>query len=196
MADVLSLAAPVLLLAVIFFILLAVFYKAVKTFRFNSFMKSLAYDLALHYIHSVPTRPPTVSGIYEGREVSVDVISDGSQKNHEFTRVRVFHTGAIENEFTMGDSCYFEGSVGARNIDSGNPELDRRFKIRCTDIAKTRKYLDEQIQEKMLAAGIPFTVGKHEVVSLLPGKSTDKDRVVKTLNFLIFAAYKADKISL
>ena len=191
----LSLAPPVALLTVIIFVLLVLLRSALRALRFNSMMKSLAAEYALHYTHPVKSRPPTVNGFYRGREVVVDTLSGVEDGGGDYTRVRVFHKGEVNNDFTVegiGSGGGSDPSL-ARNIDAGSDFISR-FRVTGADIQKMRKYLDSDMQGKILAAGLPFTVGKYCVTYLEPWRITDKVKIVNAMNFLVDAAVKADTL--
>jgi hypothetical protein len=197
MSDWLSLIVPTFLLTVMSFVCLIVLRIIYRNLRFNFAMKSLARELALNYTQPVISRPPTVNGFYRGREVVVDTMDNIPElKNGDCTRVRVFHRGSVENDFTVEKS----GAVGQGKSTSLSkslslkPGFEGKFDVRGQDIAKMRKYLDVELQDKILAADLPFKVTRYCVSIVTQGRFIDRKKILKELDFLVEAATKADRL--
>jgi hypothetical protein len=177
----------VILLTVIFFIPLIAAYFALKSWLFSRRMRRLAFELSLHYTQPIPFRAPSINGFYKGRDVVVDYFNDN-------TRIRVFHTGEVKDEFTIGTLDHFRLSdlKGAMRPDSTNREFDDHYRICGGDTLKIRKYLDLELQSKAMASKLSFTVGPFDVSSSLDGRVWDKERILGVLDVLMVAAGRAD----
>jgi hypothetical protein len=196
MVDWPQLIPPTILLSIIVFVCLTVVYSFLRSRRFDLMMKSLASDFAFNYTQPILFRPPAVNGFYRGREVVVDIcVNESGDTRQEYTRVRVFHNGNVDEEFTVGRREFFSGretKSWAKNLDVGNPEFERGYGIRGNDIKVMRKFLDSGMQQRILDAGLSFTVGRYDVLVIEPGRMTDKTKFVNTMDFLVDAAAKAD----
>lgn len=182
-----NLIVPSLLLASIVFVLLTVLYRVVKALRYNHMLKSLASELTLHYIHPVVFRTPTVAGVYRGRQVVFE-------EAEGMMRVRAFHSGELDREFTIGTGEYFRGKGGGFKLDVGNDDFSGIYRVSGSNLSRIRKYLDSGLQMRLLAFRLSFTVGRHYVSASIDPAEADKTCLQKTADFLVEAAARADHL--
>jgi hypothetical protein len=184
-----ALAAPAALLAVFLYVVLIGAYKAASSARHTLFMRSLAHELALSYNQPIVLRPPSLGGVYRGREVAVDFVG-------EFLRVRAFHRGEIADEFTVGTEEYLKMAGEGPGIrpGTGNPDFEGAYRMSGRDVARARRYLERGLGERMMEAGLSVRVGRHDVSYMVPGRPVDRGLIVRALDFLAEAAARADRL--
>jgi hypothetical protein len=180
---------PASLFSLILLVILLLAHEAYRMLRFHSLMRSLANDLHLHYSQPIFFRPPSVNGFYRGRDVAFDVVGGD-------VRARVFHVNESNEEFTVGTIEYFKtrGPSGAIKLDIGNSELEAGYLFRGTRMDVLRKFLDDGLQRRLSDSGISFCVGQRDVSSRNAVSSANKATLRRTIDFLVEAAARADRI--
>ena len=196
MAGLTPLVPAMLLLSVLIFACMYALYKLMRVFEFNRVMKSLASDLTLNYAQTVVFRAPSVGGNYKNRAVAVDVVGKGEgRKFREYTRVRAFHSGELEEDFTVGGEDYFSGDGKTpKRVEVDNDAFRRGFRVLGGRTAVVKKFLDDDLQKLVVSADIPFTVGKHDVSYVESGHLEDKQKIIEVMDFLVEAALRADRM--
>jgi hypothetical protein len=190
MPDWVRLAPAVVLLAVILYVLLYLALSLQRSLRLNMMMRSLAHDMALHYTQTTFFRPPSVGGTYKRREVAFDVVGDD-------IRIRAFHSGEVASDFSAGTPDYFRRrgeTAGLLKPSLRNQGFDERYLIAGENLAKISGYLDPYLQERLLASGTSLTVNKHYVWTTVSRSVADKARLAATVDVLVEAAAKADRL--
>jgi len=178
------------LLTLLIFVCLMVIHRLLKALMLNHFMKSLASELGFSYTQTVPLRPPAINGFYRGREVVVDSVE---KENKKHTRVRVFHIGNVEKEFTIAPRKYFsDNGLSSMKVDVEDERFRSEYQISGGRSEVVRRFLDAPMQKWIASAHLSFTVGKHEVYHLEPALSRDKEQIMKAVNFLVDLGGKAD----
>ncbi|MBD3388082.1 MAG: hypothetical protein GF416_03455 [Candidatus Altiarchaeales archaeon] len=165
-----------------------------KLAMFNRSMRSLARDMGLNYTQTLVFRPPKVNGFYNGRDVVVDTFEKPGGGDR--IRVRVFHSGELSDEFTVGSKEFFEEeSKGAAiPLESDNTGFTEGFRVSGGDRKLVRKFLDADLQERIVSSGLSFMVGKYYVQHVSKDLTVDKDRIVRALDLLVEAASRADTL--
>ncbi|MFH1054940.1 MAG: hypothetical protein V1744_02470 [Candidatus Altiarchaeota archaeon] len=198
MDDWMRLLPPIALLATFACVCIALLYLAFRSMMFCSSMKALATELSLHYTQTMLFDPPAVGGMYQGRMVGVDVVEvpckKGSEKN---TRVRVFHNGTVDNDFTIGKNEFFKKSCKdstVRRLDTGNQKFDSEHMVMGGEIAKVKEFLNAETQGRIIECDFPFTVGKHHVSFSTVGCARDRKMLADALKFLLEMSTRVEEL--
>jgi len=172
--------------------------------KFNSSLRGLAAEIGCSCTEG---SEPVLEGRYRGRGVKlraytiVKTKGTGVDKEHfkvTYIRAEASHTGRLKDAVHVKHDnieTKTEKFLGAKDIDTGNTEFDKRYMAEGADEKEVRRLLDVDIQERMIALSrllryVSVTAGKVEA-DILP--MAGKQELRSLLDFAVELAEKAEK---
>lgn len=115
-------------------------------------------------------KPVRVTGIYHGRSLVLDTFQRGGRSQRTYTRVVLSVKNPSELHLALFEGAKFgkiEEGMGYTDIQVGNGEIDRRYRIRGRPEAEIVRVLGSQnVQQKLLpVTSIKIELGEGNVYS-------------------------------
>ncbi len=172
--------------------------------RFNASLRELAAETGCSCTEG---SEPVLEGRYRGRGVKVRaytvVKTKGTGVDEErfkvtYIRAEASHAGRLKDAVCVRHESIetkAEKFLGARDIDTGNPEFDRRYMTEGADENEAKRLLDADVQERMVALSkfLRFVSVTRDMVEADMLPNAGKQEIRSLLDFAVQLAEKAEK---